>query len=105
MDRGSSDAPPNMSSFPVPGSWSEENAGAVRGPPAVWILAANTVPMIEHVTAAQGTWAIWPPEPSGAHTVCPPCNSHTVCPLLLQHRLHLAQGLCTAVCASQFTSP
>lgn len=64
MDRGSSDAPPNMSSFPVPGSWSEENAGAVRGPPAVWILAANTVPMIEHVTAAQGTWAIWPPEPT-----------------------------------------
>lgn len=45
-------APPPMSSFPVPGSWSEENAGAIGGPPAVWILAANTVPVIEHGTAA-----------------------------------------------------
>jgi hypothetical protein len=32
----------------IPSSWSEEDAGAIRGPPAVWILAANTVPRTEH---------------------------------------------------------
>lgn len=46
---------PHVSPFPIPGSWFEEDAGAVGGPSAVRILAADTVPRIEHVTATQGT--------------------------------------------------
>lgn len=43
---------PHVSHFTIPGSWSEEDAGAIGGPPAVWILAANTVPRTEHVTSS-----------------------------------------------------
>lgn len=39
--------PPSFSSPPVPGARAEEDAGAVRGPPAVGVLAADAVPRAE----------------------------------------------------------